>query len=110
MLKSLVLKISGIDKDRFDKLRRQIDQLQSERTSLARQVEDLKTKRKRFQEDIRDSLDELQRQALDIRNETPLQQFLVGSSRLIGQHEAGHLIYEVRVDGVKLPVRTKVEM
>jgi hypothetical protein len=72
-------KNQGIDKNRFDRLRRQIDQLQSEKILLARQVEDSKTKRKRFQEDIRDSLDELQRQALDIGNETPLQQFLVAT-------------------------------
>ena len=56
-----------------------IAELQSEKILLARQVEDSKTKRKRFQEDIRDSLDELQRQALDIGNETPLQQFLVAT-------------------------------
>jgi len=98
MLKGLILKVGGITQEQFATLRDQIQQLKSEKKTLELQLEE-----------VRQAVNQLERRALQVEEDTPLQSFLIGNVRVVGDNKAGHRIYEILVDGVNLPIRVSID-
>lgn len=98
MLRTLISKITGISEERYEELKTENALLITQNETLQRQIQD-----------IRNSRDMLQREALKVKNDKPLQSYMAGHARFVGQGEGGHSIYEIRVDGVDMAIRTKIE-
>jgi len=98
VLKTLISKITGVSEERFDQLKAEIEGLISTKQSLEAELREL--------EKAKDSLGQ---KSLELLSRAPQGRFLVGTSVFLGDHEAGHSIYEVHVDGVYVPIRTKIQ-
>jgi hypothetical protein len=97
MFKILIAAMTGVSEERYDWLRAEIEALSSEKTSLEKTIRELQ-----------DATEVLRMKSLQVTNVVK-QSFIVGTSLFLGEHEAGHSIYEVRVEGVGVPIRTKIQ-
>ena len=97
MIKRFVAKITGVNEQTYKRLQADIIRLKGEKQKLENDLKELKT-----------SKDLLIQKGYEARLEISPSIFLVGRSHHIGDHKDGHSIYEVRVPGVDVPIRTKI--
>lgn len=115
MLKTLIWAITGISEERYDFLKNEIRRLEQEKGRLESRHQRFKAGLEKEMQalekakaEIQQCRESFQEEALMLVNENPRPGFVAAEARLVGPNRYGQPIYEMRVEGLSVPIRTKI--